>query len=685
MLLRTDAIGAYDGNAVLLVERVADGRPRRGLPPGLPRRRMWQVRARQVVLATGASERPIVFPGNDRPGVMLAGAARAYATRWAVVPERAVVFTSTDAGHGAALELAAAGVEVPAVVDARVDVDDEIRAAAGALGIEVLVGQGVSATHGDGGLEAVDVAPLGHYEGSPRRLECDLLAVSGGFDPVLDLHLHRGRPSRFDEELACLVPDDPAPGMRLAGACRGSLGLDACIREGAFAGASAARDAGFEAVEPDWPIAGGADGDGVEACWLVPAAEDAWETAFVDLNRDVTVRDLGRAVGAGLRSVEHVKRYTLTGTGADQGRTARVNAAAITASLTGLPVADLATSSSRPPFQPVPFAALAAGARGPALRRRAHDPAARVARRPRGRLRGRRPVEAPALLRAARPGHGLGARPRVPRRPRARGADGRLDARQDRRRGPRRAGAPGAPVHDRPRLAGRRPRPLRADVHGGRHGVRRRRRHPPRGAALPDHDHHRQRRDGAGVDGGVAADGVAGAARVAHVGHRAVGDGRRRRPAQPRAAGRGGARPRPRARGLPLHDGARRARGGHRRAGRPRLVLRRARLRGVGARRSRPRAVGGPLGGRRAVRRRRVRHRDDARAARGEGLRDRRPGDGRDGDAARPRAGLAGLEHQGVRRPPLAAPSRRHARAAASSSWACCRAIRRACWRRARS
>ena len=231
----------------------------------------------------------------------------------------------------------------------------------------------MAATHGDGGVEAVDVAPLGHYEGAPRRIECDLLAVSGGFDPVLDLHLHRGRPSRFDEELACLVPDDPAPGTRLAGACRGSLGLDACIREGAFAGASAARDAGFEAAEPDWPVAGGADGDGVEACWLVPAAEDAWETAFVDLNRDVTVRDLGRAVGAGLRSVEHVKRYTLTGTGADQGRTARVNAAAITASLTGLEVARARhlVDAAAVPARAVRDARGRRGGR--ALRRRAHD------------------------------------------------------------------------------------------------------------------------------------------------------------------------------------------------------------------------------------------------------------------------------------------------------------------------
>jgi sarcosine oxidase subunit alpha len=293
VLLRTAALGAYDANLAMLLERVSP-----------TRRRLWQVRAREIVVATGAAERPIVFPGNDRPGVMLAGAARRYLDRFALAPERAVVFCNNDRGRGVAADLAAAGAEVTVV-----DVRD---------------GHAVVGTEGDGALAAALVAPLD----APARVErvpCDLLAVSGGFDPVLDLHHHRRGAVRWDGARACFVPSVPGAEMRIVGAAAGE---------------------GLPPVEP---------------LWAVPGAD---AEAYVDLQRDVTLADVRRAVDAGLSSIEHVKRYTLIGTGVDQGRTAKVNAAALAASLLGLRPGATGTSTTRPPTRPVSFAALAGRAAG---------------------------------------------------------------------------------------------------------------------------------------------------------------------------------------------------------------------------------------------------------------------------------------------------------------------------------
>ena len=288
-------MGAYDGNAVLLVERVADGQAPTHAG-GLPRRRLWQVRARQLVLATGALERPIVFPGNDRPGVMLAGAARAYATRCAVVPgARRRLHDERRRATARRSTWPAAGVEVAAIVDARVAVDASCARPRPPPASRCCWARAWRPTHGDGGVEAVDVAPLGHFEGAPRRIECDLLAVSGGFDPV-------ARPAPAARRADALrrgarLPRARRPGagaVRLAGAAAAACASTRASREGADAGAAAAATPGFDAAEPDWPVAGGADGDGAaRRCWLVPAADGrAGATAFVDLHRDVTVRDV---------------------------------------------------------------------------------------------------------------------------------------------------------------------------------------------------------------------------------------------------------------------------------------------------------------------------------------------------------------------------------------------------------
>ncbi|GDY59961.1 hypothetical protein SVIO_105840 [Streptomyces violaceusniger] len=251
VLHRTTAFGAYDDNYVLAVQRRTDhlGADAPDPSEGVSRQRLWHIRARQVVLATGAHERPLVFAGNDRPGVMLAGAVRSYLNRYAVAPgSRAVVSTTNDSAYDTVADLHAAGIDIAAVVDARPELSRRAAEVAMATGVRVLTGSAVVGTAGGGRLTGVTVQALdeeGQLTGSPESFDCDLLAVSGGWSPVVHLHSQRQGKLRWDEDLVAFVPDGTVRDQRVVGAARGTYDLDGCLAEGARAGARAATDAGF--------------------------------------------------------------------------------------------------------------------------------------------------------------------------------------------------------------------------------------------------------------------------------------------------------------------------------------------------------------------------------------------------------------------------------------------------------
>ncbi|WCB94930.1 Sarcosine oxidase subunit alpha [Baekduia alba] len=371
LLERTTVLGRYDANYLVALERRSEHRDA-DVDAHLTHERVWHLRARQVVLATGAHERPIAFADNDRPGIMLAGAARTYVNRYAVAPgRRAVLFTTNDSAYAAALDLAGAGVEVAAVVDARRDASTGWVERCRAAGIEVLGGHVVAAASGDRALEGVSLATL---TGKRRAdtIACDLLAVSGGWNPVVHLFSQAQGQLRYDDALAAFVPGAPVRGVEVAGAVRGLDDLGACLRDGADAGARAARAAGFDAAATALPAAEPAPRPAPpSALWVVadPGPGEPWAAHFVDLARDATVADVRRAVGAGMRSVEHVKRYTTAGTGHEQGKTSGVLATAVIAQELGVPLGEIGTTTYRPPYMPVSFAALAGRDRG-----RLHDP-----------------------------------------------------------------------------------------------------------------------------------------------------------------------------------------------------------------------------------------------------------------------------------------------------------------------
>ncbi|MGH7119607.1 MAG: sarcosine oxidase subunit alpha family protein [Acetobacteraceae bacterium] len=366
LLARTTAFGYFAHNMLGLAERVTDHLA--GPDPRLPRERLWQVRAKQVVLAAGAIERPLVFPGNDRPGVMLADAARTYLERYGVkCGARAVVVTAHDAAYRAALSLHRAGVAVAAIADTRSNVNGELAEAARAAGLDVRVATTIAGTSGRLRVNAVRLAraaPDGRLQPA-GTIGCDLVLMSGGFTPSVHLFSQsRGR-LRFEHDSAAYVPGLSVEQERSAGACRGVFGLAAALAEGAAAGGAAAHAAGFgDGRAPGIPASAAGFGAGGTLATLPHDRPAALAKAFVDFQNDVTARDLLLATREGFRSIEHVKRYTTTGMATDQGKTSNMNALAIVAAALHKSIPEVGLTTFRMPYTPVSFGTFAGSARG---------------------------------------------------------------------------------------------------------------------------------------------------------------------------------------------------------------------------------------------------------------------------------------------------------------------------------
>jgi len=366
ILQRTTVYGYFDHNFLTLIEKVTDHLSDK--PDHLPRQRLWKLRAKQVVLATGSIERPLVFSDNDRPGVMLAGAARSYVNRYAVKPgSTAVVFTNNDSAYGAALDLHAAGIEIAAIVDLRREVHGPMSELAEAAGLPILTDHAIVATEGARRVKRVRAAPMdssgtGVY-GSGEPIECDQLAVSGGWSPTLHLHSQAKGEIVWNDELGCYLPGAASQAERSAGACNGAFGLASCLAAGAEAGKQAAADAGFKAKgrKKAAPKAGDDGFLPARWLWLVPSDRPLGQGGkhFHELQNDVTAADLKLALREGYRSIEHVKRYTTTGMGTDQGKTSNVNAIGIVAEAMQRAVPEVGVTTFRPPFTPVTFGVFA--------------------------------------------------------------------------------------------------------------------------------------------------------------------------------------------------------------------------------------------------------------------------------------------------------------------------------------
>ncbi len=371
LLRSTTAAAVYDHNYVLLCERPQTG----------PRRRLWRVRANRVVLAAGAIERPIAFSGNDLPGVMLASAVRDYLRRWAVAPgSRAAVHTTNDSAYETALALADAGVEVACIVDARPDPGGENVQEARRRGIPVLCGATVSAVSRFGQLRGVITTPLrrsGRAGGPGEQIECDLLAVSGGWTPTAHLYCHSGGALTWNEARGMHLPDpsqaplgpDGRPNMLVAGAAAGRMSTLDAWSSGAEAGGRAAAHLGLAAPVAAPPLVEEAREEAGSALWVAPGEGDSYGGRhFVDYQHDVTLADLELAVREGYDGVELAKRYTTLGMAPDQGKVSNVPGHAILADALGGTLAAAGTTTIRPPYTPVDLGAIAGAESGELFR-----------------------------------------------------------------------------------------------------------------------------------------------------------------------------------------------------------------------------------------------------------------------------------------------------------------------------
>ncbi len=362
LLPRTTVTAYYDHNMLILNEHVTDHRPPQS--DHLPRQRLWQVRAQEVVLATGALERPIVFANNDRPGVMLTSAALTYANRYGVLSGKsAVIFANNNSAYQAAVDLDEAGIRIQAIVDVRSDIPDHLLKQMRDKGIEVASGQVVTNVTGKKTVRSVTVSSINadtnQLTGPERTISCDLVCLSGGWTPSVHLLSQSKGKLRFDEQLSAFIPNSSAQHERSAGACNGDLSLGACLSGGFAAGSDAAAKAGFKVVAATNTLTcSDDDGLSLQPIWSVPHAGRDHGKRFVDFQNDVTAEDVALAHRENYISVEHLKRYTTLGMGTDQGRTSNVNGLAIMAELRGEDISAVGTTTFRPPFSPVTLGAI---------------------------------------------------------------------------------------------------------------------------------------------------------------------------------------------------------------------------------------------------------------------------------------------------------------------------------------
>jgi heterotetrameric sarcosine oxidase alpha subunit len=351
IMTRTTVTGVFDHGTYSALERVNDNVP---VPPEhQPRQRLWRIVAKRMVVAAGALERPVVFGGNDVPGVMLASAVRTYINRYAATPaKRLALFTNNDDGWKTVDAALAAGLTVAGVVDARAEVSAGQRALAAKHGFAVLNGV---VDYVDGGRKGIGKIEVELAGGARATLAADGLAVSGGWNPAVGLtSQHRGRP-KWRDDIAAFVPDGAPVGMVAAGSANGAFSLADCLKEGHAAGAVAASDLGFSNGAGDAPSSSDDAAFVLKPLWHVKGKKKA----FVDFQNDVTASDVALAALEGFQSVEHLKRYTTLGMATDQGKTSNVQGLAIMAELTGRSIPETGTTIYRPPYVPIAIGALA--------------------------------------------------------------------------------------------------------------------------------------------------------------------------------------------------------------------------------------------------------------------------------------------------------------------------------------
>ena len=370
--IRTRCMGAgvYDHGYALAYERLGDHGATNG-----PRHRLWRIRAKQIVTATGAIERPLSFAGNDIPGVLLASAVRDYAVNYGVsIGDRTVVVTNNDDAYRTAITLKKAGLDVPLIVDARAAIESPLVTEAQALGIRIAFETGFAKVKGARRVAGVALCKQAGEGAVIEEISCDCIAMSGGWSPVVHLWSHCGGKLNWDADQAMFRPDPARPPISadgqgfvtVAGVANGYLFTAEGVADGFAAGRAAAEACGHTAKAGAAPVGADVEEAAIAPVWLMPqgAKYELRAKAWLDFQNDVKVSDVQLAAQEGFESVEHAKRYTTLGMATDQGKLSNINGLAVLSKALNADIPNVGTTTFRPPYTPISLSSITGVAKG---------------------------------------------------------------------------------------------------------------------------------------------------------------------------------------------------------------------------------------------------------------------------------------------------------------------------------
>ncbi|MBV1864473.1 MAG: sarcosine oxidase subunit alpha family protein [Rhodobacteraceae bacterium] len=371
MRLRTMGAGVYDHGYATGYERVTDHTP----ASDQPRHRLWRIRTKRIITATGAIERPLSFAGNDIPGVMLAGSVRDFMVNHGVsLGDRVVIVTNNDDAYRTAIAVKQAGLDVPVIIDARPSAIGELPEKARELGIRIATGSGISSVKGGKRVKSVGLCAQAAEGAKTEEVSCEVVAMSGGWSPVVHLWSHCGGKLNWDNEQVMFRPDatrppagaDGAGFVLVAGTANGHLDATAVLADAVAAGNRAGEEAGFMPTDEAAPIARVEQEQPILPVWSMPQGQNPklQMKTWLDYQNDVKVSDVRLAAREGYESVEHTKRYTTLGMATDQGKLSNINGLAVLADSLNAEIPQVGTTTFRPPYHPISFGAIAGEARG---------------------------------------------------------------------------------------------------------------------------------------------------------------------------------------------------------------------------------------------------------------------------------------------------------------------------------
>ena len=358
MLNRTSVASYHNYNYLIMMQSLTDHLPDKD-KKGKIRQRLWKVRAKKVILATGSIERPMIFDCNDRPGIMLSSAVRKYVNSYGVkCGNNVALFTNNDDAYETAITLHDKGVKIKGIIDLREKSNGNLPKKCNEMGIKILWKSTVVSTKGYKKINKIHVMNLSKDNssviGNKIKIECDLLCVSGGYTPAVHLFTQSGGKLTYNEQKYYFHPKTNKSNQISIGSCNGTFGLKNIITESQnktneFLNINCSEK--FNVLE--------SNGNDFENIWLLPSDKISGKTkSFVDYQNDSTANDIKLALREGFKSIEHVKRYTTTGMATDQGKIGNMHALGIVSDVTNTKLGELGTTTFRPPYTPLTFGAL---------------------------------------------------------------------------------------------------------------------------------------------------------------------------------------------------------------------------------------------------------------------------------------------------------------------------------------